>query len=167
MRIILLFILIGTCTFSFGQTADELDLRNGFKDIKLLSDINSYPGLEYYKADKEKEFHATYLPKKGSYDLIGEVEIKKLTVFTYKSQIYQIEVITDKNEKLFRSYEKAYGKIKYSMGSQVSYWEGRKVRLNYESENSKRSKLTYLSKEIGKIIALDKKKAVDSLSTEF
>jgi len=159
--------LIGASTISNSQNGDELDLRNGFKDIKLLSEVSTYSGLVFSKDDKEKPFHATYKTKNGAYDYIGEVEIKKLTVYTYKNQIYQIDVIAEKNEKLFRSLEKAYGKIKYSMGSQVSYWEGKKVRLNYESESSKKIKLTYLSKDISKIIALDKKKAVDSLATEF
>ena len=76
-------------------------------------------------------------------------------------------MITTKEEKLFRSLEKAYGKINSSLAASYSYWEGEKVRLNYETVGSKKIKLTYTSKQIKQMIALDKKKAVDSLSSEF
>jgi hypothetical protein len=167
MRIFLLILFIGLGTTGYPQNGEELDKRNGFKDIKLLSDVNAYTGLEFSKSIKHKPEHSIYRPKKGSYEMIGEVEIKKLTVYTYRNLIYQIEVTTNKNEKLYRSYEKAFGKINSSIASKNSYWEGKKVRLNYEVEGAKKVKLTYLSKEINRIIALDKKKAVDSLSTEF
>ena len=104
---------------------------------------------------------------KGNYELIGNVKIYKVTVYTYRNLAYKIEVVTEKDEKLFRSLEKAFGKIKFSMGSQVSYWEGKKLRLTYEPEGGSKVKLTYSSRGINQIIASDKKKAVDSLSSEF
>ena len=167
MRFLLLIIFTGCFGFGYGQNSHELDKRNGFKDIKLLANVSTYPGLEFSKEIKEKPEHAIYINKKGNYENIGEVKISKLIIYTYRNLIYEIEVITDKNEKLYRSLEKAYGKIKYSVGSQVSYWEGNNVRLNYRSESAKRIKLSYHAKGINKIIATDKKKAVDSLATEF
>ena len=167
MRIITTLLLISSCISSYGQNSDELDRRNGFKDIKLLSDVTTYSGLEYWKDDKTKADHAIYRSKKGSYDKIGEVEVSKITVYTYRDLIYRLEVITDKDEKLFRSLEKAYGKITSSLAASYSYWEGEKIRLNYNTVGSKKIQLTYQSRQIKKIIALDKKKAVDSLSTEF
>ena len=58
-------------------------------------------------------------------------------------------------------------KINSSLAASYSYWDGENVRLNYETLGKKKIKLTYLSKQIKQMIALDKKKAVDSLSTEF
>ena len=167
MRIIITLFFIGLGLTAYSQFSDELDKRNGFKDLKLLSDATAYDGIEYWKADKEKPEHAIYRSIKGSYDKIGEVEISKITVYTYRSLIYEIEVITEKDEKLYRSLEKAYGKINSSIAASYSFWDGKNLRLTYETVGSKKIKLTYHSKQIKQMIALDKKKAVDSLSTEF
>ena len=167
MRILITLFFIGLSISSYGQSGAELDKRNGFKDIKLLTDISLYPGLEYWKEDKSKPDHAIYRSKKGSYEEIGKIEVSGITVYTYRDLIFKIEVIAAKDEKLFRSLEKAYGKINSSLAQSYSYWDGEKVRLNYETLGKKKIKLTYLSKQIKHMIALDKKKAVDSLSTEF
>lgn len=167
MRILITLSFLSLSIAGFGQFSEELDKRNGFKDIKILSEVSSYPGLEYWKDDKDKTDHAIYKAVKGKYESIGDVEIYKITVYTYRNLIFKIEVITPNDEKLFRSLEKAYGKISSSMAASFSFWEGEKIRLNYETIGSKKIKLTYLSKKIRRMIALDKKKAVDSLSSEF
>jgi hypothetical protein len=167
MRVLFTFLFFAASISATSQISHELDKRNGFKDLKILTSVSGYPGLEYWKADKTKPEHSIYKAKKGSYDKIGNVDVFKVTVYTYRDLIFKIEVITVKDETLFHSLEKAYGKIKSSMAATYSYWEGEKVRLNYETEGSKKIKLTYVSKQIKQMIALDKKKAVESLSTEF
>jgi hypothetical protein len=167
MRILITFLFLGISVASFSQFSTELDKRNGFKDIKILTDVTSYPGIEYWKDDKSKPDHTIYRAKNGNYKNIGNVEIYKLTVYAYRNQVFKIEVITANNEKLFRSLEKAYGKLNSSLAASYSYWDGEKVRLNYETLGSKKIKLTYLSKQIKQMIALDKKKAIDTLSSEF
>jgi hypothetical protein len=164
----LIFILIAALPLlAQAQSGEELDRRNGFKDIKLLTDISTLESLEYWKPQKDKPKHDLYRRAKGAYESIGNVQVYKVNVYTYRNLAYKIEVITDKDEKLFRSLEKAFGKIKYSMGSQISYWEGKNVRLTYQSVNAKKISLTYSANGINQIIASDKKKAVDSLSSEF
>ncbi len=165
MRLTLLLLLAATLN-CLAQN-DALDAKNGFKDIRLLSNVTEYSGLSYSKALKDKPQHALYKAAKGHYQSIGDVPIRNLQVYTYRNLIYRIEVLVTKDEKLFRSLEKAFGKIKYSMGSQVSYWEGAKVRLTYRPEGKKNVLLTYVAKDINKIIAEDKKKAIDSLTSEF
>ena len=167
MRILITLLLLGISVSSFSQFSKELDKRNGFKDIKILTDVTSYPGLEYWKEDKSQIDHAIYRATNGNYEKIGEVDIYKITVYTYRKLIFKIEVTTANNEKLYRSFEKAYGKLNSSLAASYSYWDGEKVRLNYETLGSKKIKLTYLSKQIKQMIALDKKKAIDTLSSEF
>lgn len=167
MRTLFTLIFFAVSISAFSQLSQELDKRNGFKDLKILTNISSYESLEYWKADKSKAEHAIYKPKKGSYENIGKVKIYKLTVYSYRDLIFKIEVVAAQDENLFRSLEKAYGKIRSSIAATYSYWEGEKVRLNYETIGSKKIKLTYVSKQIKQMIALDKKKAIDSLSSEF
>ena len=167
MRILITFLFLSFSIASFGQFSKELDKRNGFKDLKILTDVSLYPGLEYWKDDKDKLDHAIYRAKNGNYKTIGDVEIYKITIYTYRNLIFKIEVITENDEKLYRSLEKAYGKLNSSIAASYSFWDGENLRLNYETIGSKKIKLTYLSKQIKQMIALDKKKAVDSLSSEF
>jgi hypothetical protein len=167
MRALIILFVYTLPLFAEAQNSSELDKRNGFKDIKLLTDISTLEGLEYWKAQKDKPKYDLYKNTKEAYRNIGNVKVFKVTVYTYRNLAYKIEVISEKDEKLFRSLEKAFGKIKYSMGSQVSYWAGEHVRLTYESVNAGKIKLTYSAHGINQIIASDKKKAVDSLSSEF
>ena len=166
MRVLIILFAL-TPIFAQAQNSQELDRRNGFKDIKLLTDISTLEGLDYWKAQKNKPKHDLYRNTKDAYGTIGNVQVFKITVHTYRNLAYQIEVIAAKDENLFRSLEKAFGKIKFSQGSQVSYWAGENVRLTYESVNASKIKLTYSANGINQIIASDKKKAVDSLSSEF
>ena len=167
MRTLFTLIFFAVSISGFSQSSKEIDKRNGFKDLKILTSVTGYPGLKYWKADKTKPEHSIYKATKGSYDKIGNVDVFKVTVYTYRDLIFKIEVIAAQDETLFHSLEKAYGKIKSSMAAKYSYWEGEKVRLNYETEGSKKIKLTYVSKQIKQMIARDKKKAVESLSREF
>ena len=167
MRQIFLLVLVISPGLLLAQNSQELDNRNGFQDIELLTDISTKVELEHWKPQKDKPRHDLYRPAKGAYESIGNVRIYKLIVYTYRNLAYKIEIITQKDEQLFRSLEKAFGKIKYSMGSQISYWEGENVRLTYESLSKSKIKLTYSAKGINQIIAADKKKAIDSLSSEF
>jgi hypothetical protein len=167
MRLIILLVTLGLSTNTLAQNNKELDERNGFKDIKLLSNVTENSTLEFWKDQKNKEEHSLYRPIKGSYETIGDVKIHNITIATYRNLIYEIVVITQKNEELFRGLEKAYGKIKYSVGSQVSYWESENVKLTYEPEGKSKVKLTYSAKGINQIIATDKKKAIEELSSEF
>ena len=169
MRVIffLLFIALNLTIKTYAQNGKELDKRNGFKDIKLLTDINDNSKLEFSKDVKDKPDYAIYKPKKGQYDKIGDIDIKKLNVYVYRKQIYQIDITTEKNMQLFKSLEKAFGKINASMVSKNAFWEGEKVRLNYMVVGSNKLILRYRSRDIDKIIAIDNKKKIDSLSTEF
>lgn len=167
MKAAIVLLLAALPLLSLAQNGKELDKRNGFKDIKLLTDVSTNEGLEYWKPQKDMPKHDFYRNAKGAYKTIGDVQVYKVTVSTYRNLAYKIEIIAAKDENLFRSLEKAFGKIKYSMGSQISYWEGANVRLTYESESASKIKLTYSANGIKQIIASDKKKVVDSLSSEF
>ena len=169
MRVIFFFVFIALNlnAKTYAQNGEELDRRNGFKDIKLLSNINDNAKLEFSRNVRDKPDYAIYKPRKGQYDKIGDINIKKLNVYVYRKQIYQIEITTDKSMQLFKSLEKAFGKINTSMVSKNAFWEGEKVRLNYLVEGSNKLILRYRSRDIDKIIAIDDKKKIDSLSTEF
>ena len=75
MRLVILFIFLSISTITLAQDGSELDRRNGFKDIKLLSDVSTLAGLDYWKAQKEKPGHDLYKRNKGAYQEIGNVKV--------------------------------------------------------------------------------------------
>jgi len=87
MRIILILLLFITSLITEAQNA-ELDKRNGFKEIKLLSNANEYEGLKFDKV-QEEEHKAIYSKKSGYFESIGEIAIKDLSVYTYNDLIYR------------------------------------------------------------------------------
>ena len=54
MRKIVFLVAFLSSGLLLAQNSKELDRRNGFKDIKLLSDATTNDGLTFWKHDKEK-----------------------------------------------------------------------------------------------------------------
>lgn len=166
MRTLLLIsFLIGS--FNLLAQNQELDDRNGFKNIKLLSKATDYSELKFSK-DQEEEFKAIYTRTSGSLQYIGDIQIKELNVYTYNDIIYRIEVATGKNTQLFKGLEKAYGKSKFAVVTNVYVWKGDKVALTFASEKGgKRVVMNYTTPEIKEIIKEDKEKKIQALSDDF
>lgn len=162
----LLIIFIGAIPL-YAQKNTELDARNGFKDIKLLTDIGHYKGLTLDKHLDESVGIDQYERKKNNYMFIGEIPIKNLSALTYKGKIYQINIVTPKTPDLFKGLEKAFGKARHSVRYQKYFWEGDQVKLTFESISTNRLQLVYYAKGIKAMMKADKKKKIESLSSEF
>jgi len=167
MKTILLVLFVGLTVLVYGQKNNELDNRNGFKNIKLLSKVDSYKGLVFDKVIDEKKSIHQYKRLKSAFPSIGEIDIKDLTLLTYKDLIYQINITTTKDPQLFKGLEKAFGKAQHSVRYQKYFWEGDQVKLTFESIASNKLQLTYHAKGIKAIMKSDKQKKIDRLSTEF
>lgn len=160
-----LFILVGS--ISIQAQNPELDKRNGFKNIKLLSKATDYSELKFDKHQSE-ENKAIYVRKSGSLQAIGDIQIKKLNVYTYNDIIYRIEVATGKNTQLFKGLEKAYGKSKFAVVSNVYVWQGEKVKLTFASQKGgKRIVMNYTSPKIKEIIKQAEEQKIKDLSDDF
>ena len=87
-KTLMLIIFFGWALASYGQGVEELDRRNGFKDIKMTSLVSSYEGLEYKKDIEDEVFpnSKVYVPKKGYYENIGNIKIHELEVMSYIRQ---------------------------------------------------------------------------------
>ena len=167
MRAAIFFLILFFSGSLSAQSLAELDKRNGFKDIKLLSKATDYGSLEFKSELKDQEFHAVYNSKNGAYPSLGEASIKSIEILTYKDLIYQVTVIVDKEPNLFRGLEKAFGKAKHSVIDNLYHWNTGKVSLTFGAEGKKRLRLVYYAHGIKKIIQDDKKKKVEDLSSEF
>lgn len=162
--ILILFIL----NYSFAQEA-EIDKRNGFKDIKMASHIDSVKGAIFKKEIKEKGHHpaSLYTIEHPDYQTIGEVKIEEIEVKTYKGLIYEILVVTNKDTRLMKGMENALGKPVYNVRDESYNWVGKNVSLKFKSHSKNQLELQYGSKVVYKIMSEDKAKKIKDISGDF
>lgn len=154
---------------SFAQNNSELAKRNGFKDIKLGTPVDSIRGIKLVKEVLEKnEFPAQlYEVNDAEYENVGEVKVKKVELKTYKGLIYQIDVITNKDTRLMKGLEKAYGKPKYILPTDTYNWTADSLSLTFKDHAKREIKLTYRSYPVLKMMRIDKGKKIDDIADDF
>jgi len=151
-----------------AQDVNELERRNGFKEIKLGSSIDSVKGATFKKDIIErKEFQAKlYETEYPEYMTIGDVEVKNISIKVYKGLIYEMDIITVKDPKVMRGLEKSYGKATYSIRTESYYWKGKTLNLIYKGHR-KEIKLTYRSSPVIRMMYEDKGKKVEEVAEDF
>jgi hypothetical protein len=152
-----------------GQDLSELDRRFGFKDIKLETIADSVKGVKLIREFKEKEEFPAKLfsVNHESYSKIGEVKVRELELKAYKDQIYEINVIADKDVRLMKALESLYGKADYDLKNETYFWKTEKVILKFTSAGRNQLQLQYSSTAMHKMMKEDKKKKVEEIANDF
>lgn len=146
----------------------ELDRRNGFKDIKMASHIDSVKGAQFKKDFKVKGHPAKlYSIEHPDYETIGEVKIDRIEVKTYKGLIFEILVITDKDSRLMKGMEEALGKPIYNVRDESYNWGGQNVGLKFRSHSKNQLELQYGSQVVYRMMKEDKEKKIKEISGDF
>ncbi len=168
MRFTITLIALLASHFMMAQGINELEARNGFKDIKLGVHIDSIPGATFKKDIIErKEFEAKiYETEHPEFMTIGTVPVKKITLKTYKGLIYEIDVTTAKDPTVMRGLEKSFGKSTYSIRSESYYWKATSLSLIYKGHH-KEIQLTYRSVPIINLMYTDKGKKIEQVADDF
>ncbi len=153
----------------FAQSDSELARRNGFKDIRLGDPVDSVKGVKALKDILEKNEYPAKLHEviHPEYANIGEVKVKKVELKSYKGLIYQIDVITNKDTRLMKGMEKAYGKPKYILPTDSYNWTAESLSLTFKDHSKKEIKLTYRSYPVLKQMREDKGKKIDDIAEDF
>lgn len=152
-----------------AQDLAELDRRNGFKDLKLGSPIDSVRTAEFKKDIKEKnEFPVKlYEVENPEYKNIGEVKVKKVEVKTYKDRVYEIIVITNKDTRLMKGMEKSFGKPTYILTTDTYNWKTQRLSLTFKDHSKNELRLTYRYYPVLKMMIEDKGKKIDDIAEDF
>lgn len=147
----------------------ELDKRGGFKTIKLASPIDSVNGAVFKKDFKEKGHYDArlYTIENPDYETIGEVKVERIEAKAYKGLIYDILVVTNKDERLMKGLEKALGKPVYNVRDESYNWTGKNVSLRFKSHSKNQLQLHYTSSVVYKMMKEDKAKKIDDISEDF
>ena len=169
MHLVRLLFLIGISISTQAQDTGELARRNGFKDIKLGSHIDSIKGTRFKKDIKEKnEFPVKlYSVDYGEYKSIGEVKVKRLELKTYKDFIYEIDITTEKDTRLMKGMVKSFGEPKYIITSDTYNWITETLSLTFKNHSKKEILLTYRCYPVLKMMRVDKGKKVDDIAEDF
>lgn len=168
MKVIYSLLVISLFTFQASGQETEIDKRNGFKDIKLATPIDSIKGAKFKKDFKEKEHPAkAFTIEHPDYSTIGEVKIERIEVKTYKNLIYEILVITEKDERLMKGMEKALGKPIYNVRDESYNWVGEKASLKFKAHSKSHLELLYNSTIMHNMMRDDKAKKIDAIADDF
>ncbi|HMP98759.1 MAG TPA: hypothetical protein PKC24_03190 [Cyclobacteriaceae bacterium] len=169
MRCIYLLLFITFTGNLQGQNLEELERRKGFKDIKLESNINEIEGAEFKKDIKEAhKFDAKlYLVKNENYSSIGDIKVRTIELKVYNDKIYEINLVTDKDTRLMKSLEEAFGKAQYNVRADSYQWYAETLSLSFTSKSKKELQLVYRSASIIKEMSEDKKEDIKKISSDF
>lgn len=172
LRFIFLFPLIYLVGLTGAQPpqedSSELEKRNGFKSIRLATPVDSIPGATFKKEILEKdEFPAKlYVVKNESLKTIGEVKVNSITLKTYKDLIYEIEVTTEKDNRLMKGMEQALGKASYNVRTQAYHWRAPSLSLTFMGNKNSLS-LIYRSYPVFKKMYEDRGKKIETIAEDF
>ena len=152
-----------------AQDLAELERRNGFKDLKLGTPIDSIKGASFKKETKEKnEFPVKlYQIDNPEYRNIGEVKVKKVEVKTYKDLVYEIVVIAYKDTRLMKGMQKSFGMPIYIVPTDTYTWKTENLSLTFQDHSKNELRLAYRCYPILKMMRIDKGKKIDEIAADF
>ncbi|HEY9048814.1 MAG TPA: hypothetical protein VIN08_23080 [Ohtaekwangia sp.] len=152
-----------------AQSIEDLEKRNGFKDIQLGSLADSVRGSKMKKEFKEKDTYPAklYSVEHTDYEKIGEVKVKDIELKAYKDLIYEITVITEKDPRLMKALESLYGKADYDMKNQLYFWKSDRIMLRFKATGKHELVLEYTSPIVRNMMKEDKEKKVNDIANDF
>lgn len=166
-----LFLLLSIATVAAcAQNIDELERRNGFKDLKLGILIDSVKGDKRLKKEirEQDEFPAKlYSIENPDYHNIGEVQVSKVEIKTYKDIVYQIHVVTDKDPRLMKALESIYGPAAYDMKKETYFWKTPALILKFRSYSRNQLEMIYSSYVVLRMMKDDKGRKVEDIADDF
>lgn len=171
-KILVIILLLGSSGLVLAQpqqeNSAELEKRNGFKTIRLANPIDSVAGASFKKDILEREEFPAKLYSVNNESLmsIGEVKVNSITIKTYKDLVYEIEVNTDKDQRLMRGMEKALGKAVYSVRTKAYHWRSESLSLTFIG-NKNSLTLIYKSYPVYKMMFADRGKKIDTIADDF
>ncbi|SKC59764.1 hypothetical protein [Ohtaekwangia koreensis] len=169
IRYIFSALLLLLASSTYAQNIQELEKRNGFKDIELGSMADSVKGSKVKKEFKEKDLYPAklYTVEHPDYEKIGEVRVKEIELKSYKDLIYEIKVLTDKDPRLMKALESLFGKADYDMKNQLYFWKSDRIILKFKATGKNFLELEYSSPVVRNMMKDDKEQKVDDIANDL
>jgi hypothetical protein len=170
VRVTFLLLILMAAWSGHAQDINELERRNGFKDLKLGMHIDSVKGEKNFRKDflEQEEFMAKlYSVEHPDYQKVGEIPVAKVEVKTYNNLVYQIHVVTEKDPRLMKALESVYGASDYDLKKETYFWKGRTLILKFRSFSKNQLEMIFTSYLILKKMKDDKGKKVEDIAEDF
>jgi hypothetical protein len=153
---------------AFAQSA-ELEKRNGYKNIKLGSHIDSVKEASFKKeiTNKDGQVSKIYETKHAEYLKIGEVKVDEIEITTYNGLVYIIRVLAEKDPRLMKGMEMALGKAEWDVRNDQYFWKANSLNLTFKSVEKNNVELTYTSYPVIQKMKNDLKKKVEEIADDF
>ena len=169
--VFLVFLLFSLVFNINAQSVKELDAKNGFKELVLMSDVKQYEHLTFKKGIEDDKYKLDevdlYNGARNHFSDIGGIKIQRVEVKAFQNLIYEIKVTVDKDPKLYKGLSKKYGKGAYSIQNNGYNWAGSKVSLEFASSGKNEVQLTYFSKLMNEVFKQGKEKEVEDIADDF
>lgn len=140
-NILLIIQIVFFLPYGYAQDCNFLESQNGFRNIKLGSDVNNYP--DFVKKDRNNEdlfknsirsdAEYVYVPRKE--EKIGTANILYIYLVTDKQKIGETVVISQKVASVYYTLKLAYGEPQITSGSNWT-WKNRSVSCTIIGDNS-------------------------------
>lgn len=131
MKKIIIILTFFTGIFStFSQNLKKLEDNNGFRKIKLNSNIKDYYDADGYydfvKRDSTNQeyfgnLNFDYIYANKDYDKIGNSKISSIYVNTYNDVIYEIRIYLEPNSEIVELTRMAYGKPTWNLNLKSNF----------------------------------------------
>lgn len=165
----ILFIIVLSNTLN-AQSLQDLELKHGFQDILLDSDISNYSKLVFKKSINSKKSEQPiliYERDKEAYLKIGDVPIKDLEVRTFLGKIIEIKISTPKDTDIMKALKSLYGEPYFSVRSNAWEWKSESVLLSLSSVGKNKLEIIYASRKLNQYIQKEKEEGVENISNDF
>lgn len=117
MRTIKLFMTILFSVFFLSkfnsQNIDKLKSNNGFRTIKLGSDVRNYKNLTLVSNKGEIKTYSLDLYKSPNFQKIGHIPIKELELKSFQNKIYSIYITTSGDFSLIGMLTDTFGEASH------------------------------------------------------
>ena len=167
----MLFVVLSTTVYS--QSASELDSKYGFKKFRFGMSPSQIGNLTAYSAGKSFKNVDIYKYSGGDISEIRGIRLQDITLYFYNQKLYRISVDFGSpiqlfseidyqiiNESLIASFGRGYEiKNKYQGDMLIlssSFWDGRKVRMEYTRVNLKPDASDKYNHIVGYILFIEK-----------
>lgn len=137
----------------FSQNTGALDAQNGFLELRLGAEFESFKGLEFKKNYLKKQvYHWNHAPK-----TYADIRFEEIKLHFFKKRLHSIEIHLNKEAeatKLLDLFNLYYGPGE-QLGMAPNYtWEGELVKLTYEQNLfTKNTIVIFESVEVERIFA--------------
>ena len=161
----LIVLLLMEVNLVAGSLSD-LDIKNGFRNVKFGNDFSSFKNLKLIEKD---QIYKIYL--KTNEDLkMGEYQLNKIAYFFHKNKlaIIMIEIKGYSNSRGFLDLLK----IAYGDGWQPNqyietyYWDGSIVHMTYDENSITHNSTIFIKSNELKRIADAEKQSIDQKTSE-